>query len=222
MKTKHIALGAAVMGIAYFVIKNKKAKGLACPPTDEKTKLTFSSIQLGVNLLLTQQNKSRIGLTGTIDGPTVDAVNSLLGTKFATCADQARARQASADKTRWQYFRGRFGLCRRHLRMIYSVWNQGARQYDYYETNTVQNGANTPPPKHIRAEPLGATIDQAAWPLPTSARKIGSGEFAKGRIGSRGSNLLSLGAIPLSANTIGIIGFGIAAYVLWKSGFLKT
>jgi hypothetical protein len=89
MKTKHIALGAAVMGIAYFVIKNKKAKGLACPPTDEKTKLTFSSIQLGVNLLLTQQNKSRIGLTGTIDGPTVDAVNSLLGTKFATCADLA-------------------------------------------------------------------------------------------------------------------------------------
>jgi hypothetical protein len=38
--------------------------------------------------------------------------------------------------------------------MIYSVWNQGARKYDYYGAPTVQDGANTPIPKHIRARPL--------------------------------------------------------------------
>ena len=106
--------------------------------------------------------------------------------------------------------------------MIYSVWNQGAHKYDYFETATVQKGANTPAPSHIRAEPLGATIDQAAWPLPSSARKIGSGEFAKGRIASRGGDLLSLGLFNMDTNTVGMIGFGVAAYLLWKSGYLKT
>jgi hypothetical protein len=106
--------------------------------------------------------------------------------------------------------------------VIYSVWNQGARRYDYYSTNNVQKGANTPAPSHIRAEPLGATIDQAAWPLPPSARKIGSGEFAKGRIASRRSNLLSLGAVNMDTNTIAMIGLGVAAFMLWRSGFLKA
>jgi hypothetical protein len=107
--------------------------------------------------------------------------------------------------------------------MIYSVWNQPARQYDYYETGTMQKGANMPAPRHIRSEPLGATIDQASWPLPSSSRKIGSGEFAKGRIASRsGGKLLSLGAISMDTNTIAIIGLGVAALVLWRSGFLKA
>lgn len=106
--------------------------------------------------------------------------------------------------------------------MIYSVWNQAARQYDYYETNTVQKGANTPAPSHIRAKPLGATIDQAAWPLPAGARKVGSGEFAKGRIGSRGSSALSLGAFTMDQNTFAMVGLGLAAFLLWRSGFLKA
>jgi hypothetical protein len=106
--------------------------------------------------------------------------------------------------------------------MIYSVWNQGTRQYDYYRTTNVQNGANTPSPSHIRTKPLGSTIDQALWPLPTSSKKIGSGEFAKGRIASRQGGILSLGAIQMDANTVGMLGFGVAAFFLWKSGFLKT
>jgi hypothetical protein len=92
--------------------------------------------------------------------------------------------------------------------MIYSVWNQAARQYDYYETSTVQKGANTPAPSHIRAKPLGATIDQAAWPLPAGARKVGSGE--------------SLGAFTMDQNTFAMVGLGLAAFLLWKSGYLKA
>jgi hypothetical protein len=107
--------------------------------------------------------------------------------------------------------------------VIYSVWNQPARQYDYYETATVQKGANTPSPSHIRSSSLGATIDQASWPLPASARKVGSGEFAKGRIGSRGGgNPLTLGAFNMDTNTVVMLGLGAAAFMLWRSGFLKA
>ena len=106
--------------------------------------------------------------------------------------------------------------------MIYSVWNQGARSYDYYENGDVQKSANTPIPSHISSPMLGATIDQAAWPLPPNAVKVGSGEFAKGRVASRGGNLLSMGAFSMDTNTVAMIGLGVAAYFLWKSGFLKA
>lgn len=105
--------------------------------------------------------------------------------------------------------------------MIYSVWNQGSRSYDYYENSDVQKSANTPMPSHIASPPLGATIDQAAWPLPPNAVKIGSGEFAKGRVASRGGNLLPMGAFNMDSNTAVMIGLGVAAYLLWKNGFFK-
>jgi hypothetical protein len=106
--------------------------------------------------------------------------------------------------------------------MRYSVWNQVAREYDYYEAPTVQKSANTPVPSHIRAKPLGATIDQAAWPLPSTAKLIGRGKLAEGRIASKGGGLMTLGAFGMDTNTIGMIGFGFAAFMLWRSGFLKT
>lgn len=105
--------------------------------------------------------------------------------------------------------------------MRYSVWNQGARQYDYYETPEVQLGANTPSPKHIRAQDLGVPIDHASWPLPISAKKIGSGAMPQGRIASRKSGR-PLGMISMDSNMIGMVGLGLAAFLLWKNGFLKT
>lgn len=105
--------------------------------------------------------------------------------------------------------------------MIYSVWNQPSREYDYYETTQAQLGANTPAPKHIGVSDRGLAIDNAGWPLPASSVKTGSGPTAKGRIASsRASN--ALGAINVDVNTIGFLGFGLAAYLLWKSGFLKA
>jgi hypothetical protein len=107
--------------------------------------------------------------------------------------------------------------------MIYSVWNQPSRSYDYYEANDVQLGANTPSPKHISAADLGVPVDHAGWPLPASAVKVGSGDRARGRIASRpGAQRAGLGAIPMDPNTIGLVAMGVAAFLLWRSGFAKA
>lgn len=107
--------------------------------------------------------------------------------------------------------------------MIYSVWNQPSRSYDYYEAPDKQLGANTPSPKHIDTLKLGVPVDRAGWPLPGNAVKVGSGDRAKGRIASRpGASRAGLGAIPMDPNTLGIIGMGVAAFLLWKMGFAKA
>ena len=106
--------------------------------------------------------------------------------------------------------------------MHYSVWNQGSRQYDYYDTPEVQLGSNIPAPKHISAKDLGVPIDHAVWPLPSSAQKTGSGDQARGRIASRkGIGGTSLGAIRMDTNTLGMLGLGVAAFLLWRNGFLQ-
>lgn len=67
--------------------------------------------------------------------------------------------------------------------MIYSVWNQGAGVYDYYESGEQQKTFNAPAPNHIRSTShLGATIKSAAWPLPSDARRVGAGDHPVGRI----------------------------------------
>lgn len=107
--------------------------------------------------------------------------------------------------------------------MKYSVWNQGARQYDYYETTQQQLGANTPPPKHIAATNLGTPIEMAVWPLPPGAVKVGSGDSPQGRIASnRRAPSAGLGAISMDPNTIGLVAMGVAAFLLWKTGFAKA
>jgi len=69
--------------------------------------------------------------------------------------------------------------------MIYSVWNQSKKAYDYYATQNGNDKVNSPAPKHIPNKKLGATLQQAAWPLPSNARLIGSGDIAKGRVAQR-------------------------------------
>lgn len=78
--------------------------------------------------------------------------------------------------------------------MLYSVWNQGVGGYDYFEDGSKQATLNTPAPSHIPSRTLGSTVDQAAWPLPPSAKKVGSGAQAIGRVASRGGGA-SLGDI---------------------------
>lgn len=66
--------------------------------------------------------------------------------------------------------------------MVYSVWNQSKKAYDYYKAGKPLNRVNASAPKHIPNTKLGATLTQASWPLPAGARYLGSGEIAKGRI----------------------------------------
>lgn len=98
--------------------------------------------------------------------------------------------------------------------MIYSVWNQGARQYDYYEAPGEQAKVNTPSPKHLRPSKLGLTVTQAAWPLPMSAVRRGSGPLARGRIASRGGGV-ALGGFDLMDPTFLLLLAG--GFLFWRS-----
>jgi len=82
--------------------------------------------------------------------------------------------------------------------MLYSVMNTKSRRYDYYETGEAEPWHAPPPPRAKAATALGAVPEDAAWPLPPNARRVGSGDTAQGRIAiRRGSpiGLPGLGAI---------------------------
>lgn len=95
--------------------------------------------------------------------------------------------------------------------MIYSQWDQGRRQYDYFEVPLNQPTANTPAPTHLRQRKLGTTVAQAGWPIPKNARRIGCGDYPRGRIGTRNPQ----GASEVNWWVVGIIGVGIL--YLWKN-----
>ena len=77
--------------------------------------------------------------------------------------------------------------------MKYSVWDQGAGLYNYYEDKRVQTTLNTPAPDHITQRALGSTVTQAAWPLPPDAKKVGQGDVAIGRVAAAPGSLFGLG-----------------------------
>lgn len=88
--------------------------------------------------------------------------------------------------------------------MRYSVWNNATRRYDYYQAqgdNAIHAGA----PPRAAAFALGATPEQAAWPLPAGALKVGSGDVPEGRIASTEAGGFQLD-IP-SAIMWGILGY---------------
>lgn len=64
--------------------------------------------------------------------------------------------------------------------MTYSVFQPKTGMYTYYQS------ATTPRVSHNGGGPLGLTPEQAAHALPPGARKIGSGQTAKGVIAQGG------------------------------------
>jgi len=102
--------------------------------------------------------------------------------------------------------------------VIYSIWNQGKRLYDYYETSEVQERANVGSPKHLkvsRSTDYGMTVPQSGWRMPKNAQYRGSGDSAKGRVAALGG--IDFG---VSRNTVGLIGLGLVAFILWKKKVL--
>jgi hypothetical protein len=91
--------------------------------------------------------------------------------------------------------------------MKYSVWNTGTRRYDYY-TAQGDTGIHAGAPPRASTFELGATPDQAAWPLPADATKTGSGELPQGRIASTAPQL------GVSFNTLFL--YAAAGYFLWR------
>lgn len=99
--------------------------------------------------------------------------------------------------------------------MIYSVWDHGDRLYKYYETKEKSAATSAPSPKHIRSSRLGASPEDAAWPLPAGARLVGRGKYPKGYIASTSSGGNALGILPaLTPNNV--ILYGVVGFLAWK------
>jgi hypothetical protein len=70
--------------------------------------------------------------------------------------------------------------------MVYSVWNKGTQSFDYFEGLGSLVDGQLPKRTLIGRRQLGMTPEESSARLPAGARKIGSGEFAKGVIATRG------------------------------------
>ena len=101
--------------------------------------------------------------------------------------------------------------------MIFSVWNAPARAYDYYESRGTPVSLSGPPtPAHLRKRPaLGISPGAAGWPLPSDARMVGRGPYARGAVASEGRG--SLGDLePTSFGTLLVaLAVGVAAWFVW-------
>lgn len=92
--------------------------------------------------------------------------------------------------------------------MRYSIWNNATRAYDYYDArDTSATHAGAPPRSGSNA--LGATPDEAAWPLPADAVKVGAGEQPQGRIASHEAGKFTID-LPKS------IFYAAIGYALWR------
>lgn len=98
--------------------------------------------------------------------------------------------------------------------MIYSVWNQGALAYDYYETPEPNGKVNAPMPQHLRQTKLGLTAKQAAWPLPAGAVPRGRGAMPEGRIASIGGE--ALGDIELGKAGLIVLGGLVIMFLVMR------
>lgn len=98
--------------------------------------------------------------------------------------------------------------------MIYSVYNTSTRSYDYYQTSEPSTTHAGAPAKSILASGIGASPEQAAWTLPISAAKIGSGETPRGRVASKGSLVPFAGIDTASPTTLFAVAIG--ALFIWK------
>jgi hypothetical protein len=93
--------------------------------------------------------------------------------------------------------------------MKYSVWNSAARAYDYYEGHG-DTGIHAGAPPRASSSELGATPDQAAWPLPAGAVKVGTGEIPQGRIASTDTGRGFKFDLPSS------VLYATIGYLIWK------
>ncbi len=104
--------------------------------------------------------------------------------------------------------------------MIYSVWNQAALAFDYFESPAQTKEASAPRPKHLRScSTVGTHPEAAAWPLPSDARRVGSGPIPKGFVASRSSRSSGLGALgllPFDLTGPNLVVLGVVAFLAYQ------
>lgn len=101
--------------------------------------------------------------------------------------------------------------------MMYSVWNPQANTYDYYNVA----GITVPSTKHIRRQvnKLGFVPEEAARILPTTAKRIGRGAFAKGTIANNFHTALgTVESTGIDFGTVAKVGAIVAG--LWFFGVI--
>ena len=102
--------------------------------------------------------------------------------------------------------------------MMYSVWNQATRRFDYYRDDRRSEETSSPKPKHLSHHTLGATPEEAAWPLPEEAVLVGHGKYPKGYVasleGKRGALGTFLFGLDLTLTNIALLG--ALGFVGWK------
>lgn len=98
--------------------------------------------------------------------------------------------------------------------MIYSVWNQGGGRFDYFDDGRPQATVNVEKPTHLRQRELGNTVEQAAWPLPSDARQVGSGVMPRGRVAIPSGQALGASEGAMSTLKLGLLG--ASALLAWK------
>lgn len=100
--------------------------------------------------------------------------------------------------------------------MIYSVWDQARKRYDYFEAQgAVDNDTSAPRPGHLRDHALGVSPERAGWPLPLGAKPIGAGKYPRGMIASRnGGALAGLGFFEVTPTNL--VLWGAIGWMVWK------
>jgi hypothetical protein len=99
--------------------------------------------------------------------------------------------------------------------MMFSVWDHGERLYKYYSSPEKDAATSAPKPKHLGSAALGLSPEQAAWPLPSSAKLVGRGKQPRGYIASTGGK--PLGLIPGGISPTKLIIAGVLGYFAYKS-----
>lgn len=99
--------------------------------------------------------------------------------------------------------------------MNYSVFNPQTKRYDYYQTQSSTSATHaSAPSRSLMAHQLGATPEQAAWSLSSSATKTGEGDLAIGRVAGRKS------LIPfadITSDPIPWLLIAGGAYLWWRN-----
>lgn len=93
--------------------------------------------------------------------------------------------------------------------MMYSVYDYTRRVYDYYDAPGPGGTHAGSPPLVPKLGGLGESPDRAAWKLPATARKVGSGERPQGRIAS-------LNGAEASSDPAHLVAYAAIAYVAWR------
>lgn len=103
--------------------------------------------------------------------------------------------------------------------MRYSRWRPDRGGYDYYEaSDRIGLGDDLPVPTLSGGTDLGIPSTDIGRPLPSGARKIGSGELPIGSITPMpriGLGLRGLGAFGISLDAIGALAIGIGLGWYW-------